>query len=38
MEATLFFMVAIVGLAALGMASQIWGADTRDSYEDDHTR
>ncbi len=38
MEATMLFLVMIIGLAAFGVASQIWGADSREQYQDDHTR
>lgn len=38
MEFTMIMLVLVVGLALLGEAAQIWGADTRDPYPDDHTR
>lgn len=38
MEATMMFLIMIIGLAALGGASFIWGADSREQYPDDHTR
>jgi hypothetical protein len=38
MEATVLFLVMIIGIVALGAASQIWGADSRERYQDDHTR
>jgi nitrogen fixation-related uncharacterized protein len=38
MEATMLFLVLIIGLAALGGASLTWGADSRDQYPDDHIR
>jgi nitrogen fixation-related uncharacterized protein len=38
MEATMMFLVMIIGLAALGWASLTWGADSREQYPDDHTR
>lgn len=38
MEATMLFLFMIIGLAALGWASSIWGADSREQYPDDHTR
>ena len=31
-------LVMIVGLAALGAASLIWGVDSRQQYPDDHAR
>jgi hypothetical protein len=38
MEATMLVLVLIIGLVALGWASQTWGADSREPYRDDHTR
>jgi hypothetical protein len=38
MEAILLFLVTIIGLLALDVASQTWGADSREQYQDDHTR
>ncbi len=38
MEAVMLFLVMIFGLVALGLASQIWGADSREHYQDDHFR
>lgn len=38
MEAIVLVLVLIIGLAALGWASLIWGADSREPYRDDHTR
>lgn len=38
MEATLFIVGLIIGLAALGGASFNWGADSREQYPDDHAR
>jgi hypothetical protein len=38
MEATMLVLVLIIGLVALGRASLIWGADSREPYRDDHTR
>lgn len=38
MEATMVILVTIIGFAALGWASSIWGADSREQYPDDHTR
>lgn len=37
-EAMTMFLIAIVGLAVLGAASILWGADSRDHIPDDHTR
>ena len=38
MKATMMFLVMIIGLAVLGGASLTWGADSREQYQDDHTR
>lgn len=38
MEATMLFLVTIIGLVMLGVASLTWGADSREQYPDDHTR
>lgn len=38
MDATMLFLVLIIGLAVLGGASFNWGADSREQYPDDHTR
>jgi hypothetical protein len=38
MEATVLFLVMIIGFGALGWASVTWGAESRDPYPDDHTR
>jgi nitrogen fixation-related uncharacterized protein len=38
MEAMLLFLVTIIGFLALDVASQIWGVDSREQYQDDHTR
>ena len=38
MEMTMLFLIMILGLAALGVASITWGADSRDQYPDDHSR
>jgi nitrogen fixation-related uncharacterized protein len=38
MEAMLLFVITIVGFLALDVASQIWGVDSREQYQDDHTR
>jgi hypothetical protein len=38
MEITMLVLAIIFGLAALGGASQTWGADSREPYRDDHTR
>ncbi len=38
MEATMLFLVMIIGLVVLDVASQIWGADSREQYQDDHAR
>ncbi len=38
MEAAMLYLILIFGPAALGLASQIWGADSREPYQDDHIR
>lgn len=38
MEAVMMFLISILGLAALGGASILWGADSRDQIPDDHAR
>jgi hypothetical protein len=38
MEAILLFVVTILGFLALDVASQTWGVDSREQYQDDHTR
>ena len=38
MEATVIFLVLIIGLAALGLASVSLGVDSREQYKDDHAR
>ena len=38
MEAMMMFLISILGLAALGWASILRGADSREQYQDDHTR
>jgi nitrogen fixation-related uncharacterized protein len=38
MEATMLFLVLVIGLAALGGASLTWGVDTRETSQDDHAR
>ena len=38
MEAMMMFLITILGLAILGWASITWGADSREQYQDDHTR
>lgn len=38
MEAIMLILVVIIGLAALDVASQLWGADSREQYQDDHAR
>ncbi len=38
MEVALLMLVLFVGLALIGAAAQLWGADTRDPYPDDHAR
>lgn len=38
MEAMMMFLITILGLVALGAASILWGADSRDQIPDDHTR
>ncbi len=38
MEATMLFLVMIIGLVVLGGASISRGMDTREPYPDDHVR
>ena len=38
MEAMMLFLISFIGLAVLGGASMTWGADSRDTYLDDHAR
>jgi hypothetical protein len=38
MEATMLFLVTIIGIVMLGVASLNWGADSREPYPDDHLR
>jgi nitrogen fixation-related uncharacterized protein len=38
MEAVMMFLITILGLAVLGGASITWGVDSREQYQDDHTR
>ncbi len=38
MEAAMLLLVMIFGPVALGLASEIWGADSREHYQDDHIR
>jgi len=38
MEAMLTLLVTIIGFLVLAVASQIWGADSREQYQDDHAR
>jgi hypothetical protein len=38
MEAMMMFLITILGLAVLGGASTLWGADSRDQIPDDHAR
>jgi hypothetical protein len=38
MEAVMLFFVSMVGLVALAGASLTWGADSRETYRDDHAR
>jgi hypothetical protein len=38
MEITMLVLAIFFGLAALGGASQTWGADSREPYPDDHAR
>jgi hypothetical protein len=38
MEAIVFFMILIIGLAGLDVAALKWGADSRNSLPDTHTR
>ena len=38
MEITMFILAIFFGLVALGVASQTWGADSREPYRDDHAR
>jgi nitrogen fixation-related uncharacterized protein len=38
MEATMLFLISLIGLVALSGASFTWGVDTRDQYRDDHAR
>lgn len=38
MEAIMTILAFVTGLAVLGGASITWGADSRESYADDHRR
>lgn len=38
MEATMLFVISLIGLVALSGASFAWGVDSRDQYRDDHAR
>lgn len=38
METMMMFLITVLGLAVLGAASTLWGADSRDQIHDDHTR
>ena len=38
MEATMLFLISVIGLVVLGGASLTWGIDSRETYRDDHAR
>jgi hypothetical protein len=38
MEATILFLVMIIGLVAFDVAAITWGVDSREPYRDDHAR
>jgi nitrogen fixation-related uncharacterized protein len=38
MEAIFMFLIAIISLAAVGIASFAWGVDSRTTISDDHAR
>lgn len=38
MEVIIMILVLIIGLAALGVSSLRWGADSRPAMTDDHVR
>ena len=38
MELVLTILALVTGLAAVGGASMTWGADSRETYPDDHRR
>lgn len=38
MEATMLFLISMIGLVALSGASFTWGVDSRETYRDDHAR
>ncbi len=38
MDAVMMFLITIIGLAVLGVASISGGADSREQYQDDHVR
>jgi nitrogen fixation-related uncharacterized protein len=38
MEATMLFLISLIGLVALSGAAFTWGVDTREQYRDDHAR
>ena len=38
MEATMLFLIWVIGLVIFSGASLIWGVDSREMYGDDHAR
>ena len=38
MEATMMFLISVIGLVVLSGASVTWGVDSREPYGDDHAR
>jgi hypothetical protein len=38
MEAIVMFLILIIGLMGLDVAALLWGADSRATLPDDHTR
>ena len=38
MEATIAFLISVIGLVILSGASFTWGVDSRETYGDDHAR
>jgi hypothetical protein len=38
MEGIVMLLVLVIGLSALGLASSLWGADSRDQLPDTHAR